>query len=96
MVLFQDAEVHHHKEACLARLLRGFFIDDLFLHPDGRYAELDRVVDNFLDEFRAAEDVDDIDLLRNIAQRSIRLLAEDFLNIWIDRDDLVAVALHIR
>jgi hypothetical protein len=95
VVFFQDAEVHHHKKARLARLFRGSFVDNLFLHPNSRYAQLDRLIDNFFNEFRAAKDVYDIDLLRDVMQRRVRLLAQDFFNAWIDRDDSITVTLHV-
>lgn len=96
MVLLENAAVHYHKEAGFARLLSSFFVDDFFLHPNGGYAQLDRLVNNFVNEFRSTEDVDDVDLLRNIAQRWIGFLTQHFSNARIDRDDLIAMALHVR
>jgi hypothetical protein len=70
-------------------------MDYLLLHPDRRHVELNRLIDDRLDEFGAPENVNDVDLLRHLKQRPIGLLSQAFLNPGIHRNDAVAVALHV-
>src|SRR6266849_3384903 len=72
-VLFQNATVHDHENAGPPRFLRRLFVDHRFLHPDGGHRQPDRLVDDSLHILRPAENIDDIDLLRNVEQRRIRL-----------------------
>jgi len=65
-VLQQDAAIHHDENSSGAGFLGGFLVNDFFLHPHGRDLQLNRLVDHFLDEFRAAENVNDVDLLGHV------------------------------
>ena len=69
LVLPQNAPVHNHEDPRLPRLLRRLFVDHGFLHPDGRYLQPDRLIDNFFHELRPPENINDIDFLRNVEQR---------------------------
>jgi hypothetical protein len=65
-VIFQDAAVHYYENARLARLFGCTLVNHIFLHPDRRNFELDRLIDNLLDKLRAPENVDDVDFFGNI------------------------------
>src|SRR6185312_6265615 len=82
-VLLQNATVHHHEQAGVARLLRGGLVDHALLHPNRLRAGLNRRLYDFGNKFTAAEDVHDIDRLGNILQAAIRRFAEHFALIRI-------------
>src|SRR5690348_15831457 len=69
--LYRGAAVHDHVEARGACALRGGLVDNAELHPDGGGADLDRLVHMPARLRRAAEDVDHVDLPRNLAQRRV-------------------------
>ena len=96
-MVFEDAAVHHYEDARPARLVCGSFVDYFFLHPNGGDFELDGLVDNFFDELRPAENIDEVDFLRlrNVEQRRISFLAQALLDLRIYRDDTISVALHV-
>src|SRR5271156_5051562 len=76
VVLFQNAEVHHHKHSCIPRFFSGLLVNYVLLHPDRWNLQLDRLVHNFFHELRPPENVHNIDLLRHLEQRSVGLLAQ--------------------
>ena len=94
-MFLQDASVHHDEDPSLARLFRGLLVDYIFLHPDRRDFELDRLIDHLFNKLRTAENVHDVDLLRHVEQRPIRLFAQAFLDLRIDRNDAISVGLHV-
>src|SRR5579863_4189464 len=98
-VFLQNAAVHHHENSRLAPLLRGFFVDDVLLHPDGRKFQLNGLIDNLLHKLGSPENVYDVDLLRlalwHFQQRSVRFLAETNFDMRIHWDDAISLALHV-
>src|SRR5208283_4709568 len=95
-MLQQNTAVHHHESACLSRLLGGLLVNHTFLHPDCWNFQPNRLVHDFFDEFRPPENVHDIDLLRNVQQRCIRLFPQRRLDLRIDGNDAVPLALHVE
>lgn len=91
----EDAAVHHDEDSGLACFLRGFFVNDTFLHPNGGHFELDRLIDDFLNELRPAKDIDDVNFFRHVVQRPIGFLAEAFFDPRIYRNHSIALALHV-
>jgi hypothetical protein len=63
-VLFQNTEVHHHKDSGLARLLRRAFVDHAFLQPDRGDLQLDRLLHDLIHILRPPEHIHQIDLLQ--------------------------------
>ena len=53
------------------------------------------LLDDLGHEFRPAEDVDDIDLFRYVAQACIGLLAQGTFDLWIDRNNTIALGLQV-
>ena len=94
-MVFQDASVHHNENSGPAGFSCRLLVNYTFLHPDGWDPELDRLIDNFFDEFRASKNIYDIDFLRDVEQRWIRVFAEAFVDPRIDRNDAIAMALHV-
>ncbi len=74
----------------------AFFIDHFLLHPNRGNLQPNRLIYNLLYELRPPEDVHDIDLLGNIEQRCIGFLAKSAFDVRIDRNDVVAIRLHVR
>src|SRR3954453_9776180 len=69
--LDRGAAVHDHVEARGACALRGSLLTPAELHPDGGGADLDRLVHVAARLGRAAEDVDHVDLLWDLAERRV-------------------------
>ena len=67
-MLFQNAAVHDHLEACRARLRRSRLMHHAFLHPYSVRADADSCIDQFGDVLGPPEDVDDINMLRNVLE----------------------------
>ena len=67
-MFLQNTEVHHHKDACFLRFFGSFLMDNFFLHPYRWNFQRNRLIDNFLHVFWAAEDIYDVDLLGNLQQ----------------------------
>src|SRR5689334_14695193 len=65
---YRGASVHDHVEARGACALRGGLVDHAELHPHGGGADLDRLVHVAARLGRAAEDIDHLDLLRDVGQ----------------------------
>jgi len=74
-MFLENAPVHHHKDSCLTGFLRGILVNHIFLHPDCRHFQLDRLIHNLLHKLRPPENIHDVDLLRHLEQRSIGFLA---------------------
>ncbi len=94
-MLLQDAAVHDHENSRLSRLFSGTLVNYLFLHPDRGYLQLDRLIDDRFDKFRATEDIHYIDRFLDLQQRGIRLLAKGLINFGIHRNNSIAVRLHV-
>src|SRR6266567_4197637 len=65
---FGDAKVHDDLESGDAGAFGGRFVDHAFLHPDCAGADFNCAIDDFGDEFRAAEDVHDVDFVWDVFQ----------------------------
>lgn len=91
----QDATIHNDKYSMASGLLSGFFVNHFFLHPDRGNFQPYRLVHNLFDEFRAPENIHDIDLLRHVEQRGISLLSETGIDLWIHGNNAVSLALHV-
>src|SRR5260370_26539416 len=72
-VLFENAAVNQDVKSRLPRALGRRLMDDAFLHPYGLRADPDRRLDDLRDVLGTPEDVDDVDLFRNILQAGIAL-----------------------
>src|SRR5580704_7768971 len=94
-VLFQNAAIHHHEDSRPARLLGGLLVNHIFLHPDRWDFQLNRLIHNFLNKLRPPKDVHNVDFIRHVEQRSISLLAQTGIDLWIHRNDPVSMALHV-
>lgn len=90
-----DALILNHFEARGAGLVGRFLIDDAGLQPKRFRANGDGIVSDGGYCIGLAEDVYNVNLLRDIAQRSITFFAQDFRFIRVDRDDFIAFALEI-
>ena len=73
----------------------GGLVDNAVLEPDGARRDGDGVVHDRAHELRSPKDVDDIDRLRDVTQAGIGALAQDLLEIGIDRDDAIARPLQV-
>ena len=91
------AAVHDHFEARDLGCLRRLVVADAKLHPHDLGADGDRIVDNSRRRGRIAEEVDHVDMIRNVAQRGVNGLAEQGLagEARIDRDHPIAFALQV-
>src|SRR5438270_8208086 len=94
-VLFQYTAVHYHENPCLAGFLRGCLIDHVFLQPDRFHLELHGLRDNSSNVSRPPEHIYQVTRVRHLEQRRIGLLSERFIHLGIDRNDAIALALHI-
>ena len=45
-MFLQDAAVHHDEDSSLTRFLRRSLVDHIFLHPDRRDFQLNRLVND--------------------------------------------------
>src|SRR5207302_8436438 len=72
-------------------------VADAELHPHHRRADRDRVLDDARRVLGRAEHIDHVDGIRDVAQRGVDLLAEQFLAGYarVDRDDPVAFPLQV-
>src|SRR6056297_2335431 len=105
LMLQLGAAVHHHVQAGCFGLGGGGMVDDAELHPDRPQAagqqRLDRLVDNRLGVFGAAEDIDHVDRARafgDVTQAGHRGLAEYLLAGLdrVDRNHRVAARRHVE
>ena len=95
VMFLEDATVHHHENLCPARFFGCLLVDHIFLHPDRRDFELNRLIDNLLHKFGAPKNIHDINLPGNVEQRRVGGLTEAFVDIRVDRNNTVSVLLHI-
>ena len=91
------ASVHDHFDPCGLRRPGRRVVADAELHPHHLGADRDRVGDDAGRLIRRPEYVDHVDLVGNVAERSVGLLAEQRLagDRGIDRDHAVAFALQV-
>src|SRR5271169_4787200 len=94
VVLFQNAEVHHHEDSCIPRFFSSLLVNHVFLHPDRWNLQLNRLVHNLFYELRPPKNIHNVDLLRHLEQRSVGLLAQTRFDLRIHRNDAVALILH--
>src|SRR5271170_1723011 len=94
-VFDHDAAVHDDVDTAAFGTVGGFEVDDSLLHPEIGQAELEHLVDDGGDEFRKAEDVDDVGFDGEIGERGVGPFAEDLGNGGVDGVDFVAVLLHV-
>src|SRR5690242_11919046 len=94
-VLLQNASVHDHKYSCAPRLFSRFGMDHTLLHPHAACPDPNRSVHDCRNRFRFAENIDDIDPLRNIFQPRIGFFAQHLGLSGIHRDDAIARRLHV-
>src|SRR5579872_676966 len=94
-VFLQDTQVHHNEDSRFASFLSGFLVDDIFLHPDCGNFQFDCLIDNLFYKFGPAKNIDDVDFLRHVRQRGVCFLAKTFVDLRIDGNDAIAVALHV-
>ena len=73
LVFLQNAAVDHHCESRRFGFARRYLIDDAFLHPDRGSADADGRFHHRRDQFRAPEDIDDVDVLGNIFQARVAI-----------------------
>jgi len=95
-MLLEDASIHDDEDASFARLFGGFFVDYVFLHPDRGNLQTNCLINHFAHELRSPKDVHDMDFLGHIQQRSVSLLPEHLGDLGIDRNDAIAMGLHVR
>ena len=81
----QPAAIHDDEQSGFVGALRRRIVDHAFLQPDRFHAQRDCFVNGLARFTRATKDVNQIDLVRNIRERRISLLAKDFCLVWIDR-----------
>ena len=89
------AVVHDHVQPRRAGPRRRGLVDDAVLEPDGTGLDGDGVVHDRAHELRPSEDLDHVDGLRDVTQARIGALAEDLLDVGIDRDDAIARPLQV-
>ena len=96
-VLDADAAVHHHGDAGGLGAGAGGVVADAELHPQRRRVCRNRLVDRVPDGVRPAEDVDEIDRLRDVLEARMEALAVDGLagRRRVHGDDAVAGAPEI-
>src|ERR1035437_283898 len=94
-VILQNAAVHHHREARFRGAPRGVFVDYAFLHPDHLRALANRRFHDLWHEFRAAENIHDIDGFGDGIQIRVTGLTQHLLLQRIHWNDAVARALHV-
>ena len=91
------AAVHDHFDAGRLRRLRRRIVANAQLHPHDFGADGDRVGDDAGRLLGRAKHVDHVDLVRDVAQRSVDRLAEQGFAGYprIDRDHAIALALQV-
>ena len=73
----------------------GFFVDDVFLHPDGFRFDADGGVYDLGNILRLAKDVYYVDGYRHVFEGGIDALSQNLCFLRIDGDDPVSHALHV-
>src|SRR6185503_20648610 len=76
--------------------LRRCLVNYTVLQPDRLDAQSDRFVNRSARFAGATKDVNQIDLVRNVGQRRISLLAKHFRLVWVYGDNLVTATAHVR
>ena len=93
-MFLQNAEVHHNREPRITRFLRGDFMDYALLQPYRGNIQAYGFVDDLRHELRPAENVDEIDLLRNFSKTAVGPRSQNFSLIRIHWNDAVSLSLH--
>ncbi len=94
-VFDEQAGIFDGNEAGGPGLFRRRLVDDSLLEPQDFGVDSDGGIGNRGNVFRAAEDVDDIDLFRDVFEAFVGFLAEDFRFVWINGDDAESDGLQI-
>src|SRR5437016_8132753 len=94
-MLFENAAVHNHGQSSRAGLPGRGFMDYSLLQPNRWNIEPDSFVDDLGDELGTPEDVDHVDLLRNLGKASVGFGAEHFALVGIHRNNAISLALHV-
>ena len=92
---FGDAEIHYYEDSGGAGYGCGRFVLYAFLHPDGARADLNCGFDDFGNQFRATENIHDVDFFGNVFQAGVGFFAEDGGFVRVDGNDAVAGGLEI-
>jgi hypothetical protein len=95
-VLDHNAAVHDDVDASGFGAGGGFGVDDSLLDPDVFEAEFEHLVDYRGNEFRKPEDVDYVGLDGEVGEAGVGFFAQDGLDCGVDRQDAVALFLHVR
>ncbi len=93
--IFMQRSITTSRPAC-AGAFRGFFVDHAELHPDHFRARGDGLIHDRRNGRRLAENIDDFDRARHIAQRRIRTPAQHFFLARIYRNHIVTLRQHIN
>jgi len=94
-VFEEDAGVFYREESGGASGFAGGGVDDTELKPDGFGVNCDRGVDDRVNFFAAAENVDDVDGIGDVFEARIAFLTEHFPFVGIDGNDAVADRLEV-
>ena len=89
-MVFQDAAVHHDFQSRLAGALSRGLVHDTLLHPDSAGTGTNGRFDDLGDVFGSPEDIDDVDVVRDILDGRVAALAQNLGFIRIDRYDAVS------
>ena len=74
---FCNAKVHDDKKSGAAGAFGRRFVLDTFLHPNCAGADLNCALDDFGDKFRAAKNVNDVDLFGDVFEAGVAFFTED-------------------
>src|SRR5690348_7071991 len=94
-VLDLDAAIHNRFQSARTCLGQRGLVPNAELLPEHLGAYGNGILGDRHHVLRLAEHVDDVDLLRHVAQRRIALLAQDLPVARVHRDDAIAVLLHV-
>ena len=89
-MIFQNAAIHHHREAGLCGAECRRFMDYPFLHPDCFGADANGSFHEVRNELRTPKNIHNVDRLRYGIQVRVALLPQDFGLQRIYRDDPVS------
>src|SRR3954462_3496002 len=94
-VLDLQATVHHHGDTGVLRDLRTLGVDHAELGPERVGADRHRVAGDVGQGLRRPEDVDEVDVLRDVAQARVAVGSQDLGLAGVHREHAVSVALEV-